>query len=371
MSRLTLIGLGLLAGCVANAGQIQIGQIAGNTIGGANSGLTANYITGSGGAACVGQVYQGNSCASTSGQTLNAPKQFSEENYAVRLFSGAIPTPSPYAGYSATSTPAPGTTMSDGANNVNFAMISDGAGSFGSNNYWNALGANDVLTIPVGLFGVTDVWTMLNNVWGPAGALDTQLTFQFDSKSDGSDLNSLTTVTLNLVNSSNTPGGSGQIRSSVDCAAGSPGPCTGYANGPLAASSTLSASVTVNGVAQSPVDITVLTNGVMPTTAYSSVPTGNYAGSQGNVNMDDQGFYFGDAFQNLALVSIGVKETGMGTNDFAHSGVSASQTALSAITIDTTDAIDPTPEPSTIALCIMGLGALVVGTKARRNQASR
>jgi hypothetical protein len=370
--RLTIVCVfGLAAGCAANAGQFQIGEIAGNTVGGANSGLTTNYVQGT--ASCAGAVYQGNTCASTSGQTLNTAGQFSYGNYDARLFAGAAPAPTPFTGYATGTGTAANSTLVNTkgtvgtSDDVTFEMVSAGLTGVNSNNYWNALGNNDLINIPIGIFGVSDVWTMLNNVWGPAGVSTTELVFTFDGASDGSIASSLTTITVDPFNSSNTAGGSGQIRAGVDCVSGTTTFCASYGNGPLASSSTLTGAVKVNNVAQSAINVSVLTNSLLPTTAYTSA-SGNYASTAGNLNLDAQGFSFGGLYANLYLVGISVRETGVGNNGVAGGNrLNASQTALSAITVDTFEAV---PEPSTWLLFGTAFSAIGLGSIVRKRRSS-
>jgi hypothetical protein len=89
-----------------------------------------------------------------------------------------------------------------------------------------------------------------------------------------------------------------------------------------------------------------------------------YANTSGNVVLDDQGFIFnslnltGTGFTGLTnldtyLVSVQVKEVG--------SGDTGAFLGLSAITVDS-----PVPEPSTVALVLVGLGAVGFGALRRK-----
>jgi hypothetical protein len=243
--------------------------------------------------------------------------------------------PSPYTGYTQTTAPASGNTLGQ------FAMISDGTSGGNSNNFWDA-GSATTMTIPVGILGVADVWTMLNNIWGPAGASDTVVTFNFGTASNSGVDNILQ---VNLVNTGVGGTTGGQIRSGFDCTSplttcGSSAlnSNTALANGTLASTST--ATSILNSVAGP--GVTVTTQNMFHASGYT-IGAGTFAGSTGNLNLDAQNFNL-SAFSSEYLVSIQVQEL---------SGVGAvSQTSLSAITVDTA------PEPSTVFLFLTGFGAL-------------
>jgi hypothetical protein len=332
MIRLYIVAAAVIAaGATMNAAQIEIGQYAGNSASGADSGLTANYIGGT--AACVGAVFQGNACAAGSAGG------FTERNYAATMFSSASPMNLPFVGgtYAKTGGETAGSTMSDGSGN-SFAMMADGPASGNSNNFWASGTGTNSIVIPVGLSGVDEVYTMMNNLWGTAGSNDTDITFTFDTTSSNGVGGVITNVTLDLTNSTysvNNPytggAGTGQIRSATDCASGTTTTCANYGNGPLAANSV------VNGIK--------VTTGTVFSQAYTSA-AGNYAGTAGNLVLDDQGFNL-SAYSGEYLVSITVQQ---------NNGMTGSQsptiTGLSAITVDTA------PEPSTVVLLLAGIGAI-------------
>ncbi|MDP9055459.1 MAG: PEP-CTERM sorting domain-containing protein, partial [Acidobacteriota bacterium] len=291
---------------------------------------TNSYIT----SGCAGS-----SCVAGSVSTAT------EQNYDNVLFSGALnvsTSPKPYSTYS-TSTANAGTIV-DSTNSVTFSMINDGASEGGSNNVW-ILGqtGNPTITVPVGVYGVSDVYTMLNTELASAAFAnrDVTLFFNFGTTSNAS---TVQTVTVKLVNSNNSTTAGGQVRNAVDCAP----PSTSCGGVSTAASGSLLTSTVISGV-------TVKTNNVY-TSPFTSA-TGSYvSNTSGTLNLDDQGFFFngislstlgtGATNLNTYLVSIGVREAGT-SPDIASLG-------LSAITIDTVSA----PEPSTILMLLTGLGAL-------------
>jgi len=320
--------LGILSAAIASAGQIQLGG---------TNGLTYNYIVQGSGAVCAAGT--GNCGAGSTGGNASGPglgtTGFVEKNYDVRLFQNANESgtaPTPYATYNQTA--------GEAGSLGQFAMINDGAGTFGSDNFWDALGASTI-TVPVGINNVTDVLMMLNNIWGSASSsADTQVTFNFGTSSNASSFNDI--VVVHLLNApSGTSGTSGgQIQSAIGCATA---PCT-LADAPLALHST--ATATLNG--SSTAGVTVNTAGLFTSgNAYNTVATGMFAGTSGNLNLDSQDFLLSSLVAPSAsefLVNVQVQEL-VGTG-----GVS--QTALSAITVDTT------PEPSTIFMFLTGLGAI-------------
>ena len=96
---------------------------------------------------------------------------------------------------------------------------------------------------------------MLDNLWGIAGAVDTQVSFTFGTSSNDTS-GDTKTLTLNLTNASNNSNGvgSGQIGTALECTG--VGVCKDnasltYATGPLAPTSVVTATdgltqVTVN-----------------------------------------------------------------------------------------------------------------------------
>lgn len=341
MSRVILVSLfGLTAAVVANAGSVQIGGA---------SGITANYINQGTGAVCAAGA--GN-CVS--GSTTG----WAERNYNNILFAGATSnsgatSPSAFTGYQQIGGEAPGLTATDGSG-TNFAMLSDGTmtgvDTGPSNNYWESTitgGASASIVVPIGLYGVSDVWTMLNNQWGTVGGNDTTVTFTFGSSSNAT--SGLTNVAVALTNSPNVVG-VGQIRSAVACNTVTTATCNLSTN----TRSILEEGAVVNGV-------TINTGLVYGPFAYTAAsPTGFYAGTQGHVKLDDQQFVFDSALANDWLVSMTVTENVGNTPASVTAGVLPSETALSAVTVDTV------PEPTTILLVLSGLG--VVGfRRLRRN----
>jgi hypothetical protein len=231
-------------------------------------------------------------------------------------------------------------TLTDSTSGVTFALIADGTSSgspAASNNFWEGYQAQ-TLTIPVGVFDVSDVWTLMNNIWGTPNAVDTTVTFDFGVAATGAVSKALTVQLTNAgSNVAGTP--SGQISTSVDCTTVA-ATCNSYAIGPTAASSSIATSGSGSSTLS---NITVLTDQVL-SMAYNGVGASSaYIGSAGNVVLGDQGFQFGTAFYGLYLIDVKIAEASGAGN--------TSQTALSAITIDAT------PEPSTVWLLLSGFGA--------------
>jgi hypothetical protein len=289
MFRLTIVSaFGLVAAIAANAGSIEIGGV---------SGLTNAYLTTAGGGA---------NCAAGAGLCITGSTGgYGEQNYDNVLFAGATngTAPVPFSGYTQNTGTAAGLTATSASNStpaggVTFAMISDGLNSGSSRNFWESNG-NETITVPIGVFDVTDVATMLQNVWGSVGGNDTTVTFNFGSTSNAT--SGLTSVVVNLNDVNNA--GAGEIRSGALCNTTTTATCN-TTTAPVGAPTSSTANVGGSG-------ITVDTSAVYgaATTfggqyAYTSVSpnTGFYANTQGHLKLDDQDFIFGSTFSNKWLV---------------------------------------------------------------------
>jgi len=327
--------LGLLSVVAGYAGTIEIGG---------PSGLTANYINQGAGAVCAAGA--GNCVAgSTTG--------YVERNYDSILFSGATnnsgaTTPVPFTGYTQTGGEASGLTATGGAT---FAMLSDGQAVSGvSNNYWGSNGINgasDSIVVPIGVFGATDVWTMLDNQWGTMGGNDTTVTFNFGTSANQT--TGLTSVAVALTNNNGTAS-NGELRAAMSCSTTPGTECSPTTN----PRGTTASGTTINGV-------TVNEGVVFSTFLYTNATGVFYGGSAGKVRLDDQQFLLPSADSNLWLVSMTVTENNANSPQSAAllgGGALPSETALSAITVDFNSSSVATPEPTTILLLFSGLGAI-------------
>jgi len=275
MFRLTIVStLGLVAVVAANAGSIEIGGA---------SGLTNSYLTTAGGGA---------NCAAGAGLCITGSTGgFGEQNYDNVLFAGATngTAPVPFSGYTQNTGIGSGLTATSATNatsagGVTFAMVSDGLNSGSSRNFWESNG-NETITVPIGVFDVTDVATMLQNVWGSVGGNDTTVTFNFGNTSNAT--SGLTTVVVNLNDANNA--GAGEVRSGTLCNTTTTATCNTTTD-PQSALPATTANVGGSG-------ITVTTSAVYgaATTfggsyAYTSVSpnTGFYANTAGHLKLDDQ-----------------------------------------------------------------------------------
>jgi len=332
--------IGFIAVTAASAGPISV------QIGGA-SGLSAGYINQTNGVCAAGA---GNCVAgSTTG--------WAESNYNSVLFAGATNasgSPVPFTGYTQTGGEASGLTMSN-TSGTQFAMVADGVNNptkNQSNNYWQSIntgGASnpDTITIPIGVYGVTDTWMMLQNVWGSQGGNDTTVTFNFGTTSNAT--TGLTSIPVALLNSDNA--GHGEVRSAISCTGGS-SLCSTDGFNPQG----VLASATINGV-------TVNETTAFANFPYTSIPStyAYYTGGTGKLKLDSQQFVFDPSVvSSLWLVSVSVTENI--PNTFASNSSLPSETAISAITVDAV-----TPEPSTILLGLAGLGVLGFSRLRKKN----
>jgi len=228
-----------------------------------------------------------------------------------------------------------------------------------NSNAWVDLSTNAII-IPIGIFGVQNAWTMLNDLYGQNASSDTVVTFTFSgvSATDTTQADD-TTVTFDLVNGT-------QIRSAVDCSTTVNGETATQISNcnnldfatNLSSTSSLSASVKVGSNTASNAAYTVLTNNLF-SSVYTNATGTPYVNTTGNLVLDDQGFEFGSQFLNQYLVSVAVSDQG----ELACSSApcsTASRTALSAISVQTADQLGggSAPEPSTIFLLVSGFGAL-------------
>jgi hypothetical protein len=342
--RITQISLfGLITAVAANAGSIQIGG---------PSGITSDYITQNSGAVCAAGA--GNCITgSTTG--------WAEKNYNNILFAGATnnggaTSPVPFTGYQQTGGEPSGLTASNAAGTT-FAMLSDGTTNGqrtgASNNYWESTvtgGGQASITIPIGIYDVTDFWTMLNNQWGTLGGNDTTVTFNFgDSSKATSDLTVLTVALTNSPNNGSTPGG--EIRSVAACN--------------LVTTATCNVGTNPHGILQqgAPIDgVTVNTSVVYNTFNYTAASSGGfYSGTQGYLRLDSQQFVFSPSLADLYLVSMTVTENNGNNPNTVTGGILPSETAISAITVDSA-----APEPGSILLMLSGFAGVGLLSWRRR-----
>ena len=304
MFRIAIVsGITLFSLVAANAAQIQIGQ---------PNGLSSSMVTGGG--------------CSTGGPCT-------EKGYVPVLFESA---PVTVTG-GATFFDAAG----DGGSGVTFSKIND------TGNFWDLPTgtATSTVTIPIGVFDVTDVWTMINDIESTSSR-DINVTFNFGTNANGvGGTNVSKTVQLFNANAANA---NGQVRNALVCNG-----CVETSQVGLTGEVNNGVTVVADNVFTQP--FSVLCQSQLAIAA--SIGSNSQCGAEGTAYLDDQGFFFnslnlGGGLTNLNtyLVSVQVKEI-----NGAAGGLGA---GLSAITIDAASA---TPEPSTVLLFVAGLGALGFG----------
>jgi len=339
MFRITIASVFALASAVvASAGQIQVGG---------GTGLTSSYV---GAGDCGG----------------NCTDQY---NYDEVLFQGLDgTTPSPGTNYvqsgttmnsTITDTSANAQANGNGAAGVTFAMINDGVDSLNcfavvvgggvcgaSNNYWALAGNGNVqeLTIPVGVYGVSQVWSMINSEDAGYATGDRSITMFLNFGTAGGTIED--TVRVNLTNTGDTSTGTGQIENAVLCS--SYAPCDGVttpASGPLQ---------TTNP--------TALTNGAYTVQAYADyLYSIKYNGTGNLLVLNDQGLNLGTlnfagvgTNLNTYLVNVQIEEVG-------NTSYPGEYSAVSALTV-----VTAAPEPSTVFMFLTGLGAIGFAGYRRR-----
>lgn len=360
MFRSTLI-LTTLAGASLYAGQIQLSGTSPVNNNVTGFGLTGNattsgvqYIQGPGPGVtnCAGLQYNGSPCASA---IANANTQ--KGNYVTQLFAGATglgqAAPDAVGSVSSVGGQLTSNFVGSSGSAIKYDLMNapNGASGYSGNsvctfcidaNFWTEFGTTNDLLIPVGLYNVDSVFTMLNDYWGVQGNQSITVTFCFSATSNGACVN---TVAVGLTDGV-------EIRAAVNDTNS-----FGIATGLAASTSNVSGS-----------GVNVKTGTVFSTTIAgipSLLPTGSannspWAGAgAGSVNLDEQQFIFTSAqYAGLYLASIDLKNTGTGWS--STNNATASRYALSAITID------QAPEPSTVLLVLTGIGVISLGRLRRR-----
>jgi len=301
-----IVGLAAVSGLNAAGIQIQIGG---------TDGLTTSYMTSG-----VGSI--GTSTLS---------------NYDANLFLGATESgtpPVPFTGYSNTAGTAstPGSTLVS-STGITFDMISQ---TSNDGNFWDLVGSTPTVVIPVGVFDVTQAWTMINSVAGDNTAADTQITYTFGTTATGG---TETTVILDFVEGD-------EIQNAVECA--SSGTCTS-----LLQTGLVSPTMGVTNSGTGGVAAYNITSQNLYTGPYNTSAGSPYVNTTGNLVLDDQGIGFGNLYAGAYLVSIGITDLSSGNDG----GM-----AVSAVTV-----VSSAPEPSSVFLFATGLGLLgLVGLRRNR-----
>ena len=297
-------GITLFTVIAANAGQIQIG--------GAN-GLTSSTVTGGGcspGGPCTEQGY--------------VPVMFEHAPVSAPVGPGTLVDP-----------------LGDGGSGVTFSKIND------TGNFWDIPTgtAGATLTIPIGVFGVTDVWTMINDIEA-TNARDVNVMFNFGTSA---------TVASNqvVVKLTDADGaGNGQVRNGLVCNG-----CAETSQVALTGATLSGMNVVSNNIWSQSYSV-LCQNSLAVTASIGS--TDAACGAQGTAYLDDQGFFFNSLALGGGLTNLNTYLVSVQVREISTVGGGA---GLSAITIDTAAA---TPEPSTVLLFVAGFGALGFGALRKK-----
>jgi hypothetical protein len=318
---------GVLAAASANAGQIQIGGV---------NGLTSSYV--GAGAGGWSETKYGNVFSSLTTSTPGLP---TKKNTTL-----------------VTGSPGPQTFV---ANGITFSAINDPVASAADYQYaWISQngGAPGTITVPVNVYGVQNVYLMLNDYAGYAG-LNTTIAFNFASGTD-------TILLADLIN------GTGPIRSAVQCTSvtgpsltcpsTTPNGNTVSASAPSATSTTFYGDASI---VRSNVWTGTYTQAASPT--YINDYVNHTDGSSGNLMLDQLAFTFFTDYSTTVLNSISITPPSVGG---VTPGTQNDRLALSAITVSGANAatITSTPEPSAVMLFSTGLGLLGLGRLRTRKR---
>jgi hypothetical protein len=233
------------------------------------------------------------------------------------------------------------------SNGVTFALLNQVVSST-NEGVWVApnTGTNSI-TIPIGIFGVTDVDTMLNDEYGVNNATPTTVQFNFGNS---------TSETFTLVNGTvirddfNCQGGSGVTACQALNYATTLNIVNGYSTsgGSLGAFGSIAAG-------------TAYVKGFNVWTGTYSGGTGSYVNTNGTLNLDAQDFVLGSMAVGQTLTSVTLTDT-------AGSSSLVSRDFLSGVTVLSSGSSAPTPEPSTVLLVMSGLGLVIVGRRRQKQQ---
>jgi len=310
--QIAIITLGLAAVAGLNAGQIQIGG---------SSGLASTYTV-----------------AGQGGITATDPSAgtFGELTYAKTIAQGA--TAGSYT------LPAIGSTLTSGG--ITYQMINDSANPTDSvwagSNDGGTVGAplTSTITIPIGIFGVTNVYTQLNDEYGVNNAINTTVQFNFGATGSSGSL------LFNLVNGK-------VIADSFDCTGGS-GLAACIAAGYATTIDTVNSYNQAGTVVVPSSSVASVSASSIYGTTYTTSAFTPYANTTGNIFLDAQNFYLGTfATPGTELYNIVISNT--------NTGLFKSRVELTAITVTTT------PEPSTVFMGIAGLGFVAYFARRRKS----
>jgi hypothetical protein len=390
MSRfITICTLGLISMLTLNAGQIQLTGSSTNVVGfGLSGSATTNnagqYLQPTNGTTpngnCAGLQYSGKPCYTASSGT-----GVSKGMFELQLFEGAgfqsgttLATAPPDAAVSGATPGNSGLINSSGFTSYNgatiqFAMMNApngangyvGTGTSGGStcslcedaNFWQG---DNALVIPVGVYNVDSVSTVLDDEYGSLGQQGITVSFCFASTSNGggAGCTSGNLVTVALTNGV-------EYSDSIICNSSVAGGCPANAAGAPTSSTYTLASSTAN-VGGSGVTVDA---GVVYSSAYTNIQATNPAGGNvgpwatsaaGNVQLYDQQFLFtpgqysGEYLSYISIVDDSSNYSGTGTLG------SASRYALAAVTVDAV------PEPGSLVLLLAGFGAIGLGRLRRR-----
>jgi len=241
-------------------------------------------------------------------------------------------------------------------NGVTFDMIDEGTANASANTWYTSQTPGDTttITVPVGIFGVTQAWTMLNDEWGANGSSPVTVAFNFGTSATNANAGSIVfTLTEGQT-----------IRSAVDCTAST---ATGSQTTQYYTTSGTHTGCEAMATSLSSSSYNASTGS--GTVSAFNVATGQYTGdtatgtvaynTSGTLFLDAQDYNFGSYGGDYLVNMVVTDAAGASLTNINGTTIASSRVGLSALDVET-------PEPSTWALVFSGVGLIAFVRRRRR-----
>ena len=276
-------------------------------------------------------------------------------------------------GGQSTLVPTPGaSTIFQPASTPEFALLGDGTFTDRglSSTAWISIGNGvaSTITIPVGIFGVTDVATMLNTTGGvmSGGTVCAGATLASTANTTCSNTRSYSYITMEFNHTDATGATGTNLFETIAIVNGVmqrnilDGTCINGSAGNLCSGTGTLASNLGTGIVTDPntsVLYSILAGNVWTGSTFANTKGVNAPADNTTMVLDEQLFPVFAELQANYLVNVSI------TNLGANSGANFSEEVLSGLSVNAT------PEPSTILLLAAGLGVMGVSRFRRKNNA--